>query len=218
MVEKHAVYFNKSIIPLQVTETDQLTGCCIKCGEYTRNVTVASRQAGRSSTDVERCNLWTWCATAKSCCGVYAWFPTTPAAKGASSCEHCLRSGARRFQAQKLFRFCSMVPACTACRRHGGTLSGFLSRVQDRTLVDVLQEHDAVGRRCDRQATQNCTLPSDVTDPPEWTNLLPGQCVLQYLREAKKGFSNSPRLDGNRNRTGPNLNYWTGVHHCDSCY
>ena len=76
-------------------------------------------------------------------------------------------------------------------------------------LLDQL--HAAAGRRCDRQATQNCTLPSDVIDPPAWTNMRPGQCVLQYLREAQRGFSNSPRLNGNRNRTGPDLNYWTGT-------
>ena len=64
VVEQHAVYFNKSITTLHVTETDQLTGCCIACGEYTRSV--RSRQAGRASTDVERCNLWTWCAGACS--------------------------------------------------------------------------------------------------------------------------------------------------------
>ena len=38
----------------------------------------------------------------------------------------------------------------------------------------------------------------------------PGQCVLQHLREAEKGFSNSPRLNGDRNASGPSLNYWTG--------
>lgn len=44
--------------------------------------------------------------------------------------------------------------------------------------------------------------------------MLPGQCVLQYLREAQRGFSNSPRLNGNRNRTAPDLNYWTGAQKC----
>ena len=73
------------------------------------------------------------------------------------------------------------------------------------------QVHGAGGRRCGRQATQNCTLPADVADPPAWTNMRPGQCVLQYLREAQRGFSNSPRLNGIRNRTGPDLNYWTGA-------
>ena len=62
VVEEHAVYFNASIKTVHVTETDQLNGCCIACGEYTR--TVKSRQAGRASTEVERCNLWTWCAPA----------------------------------------------------------------------------------------------------------------------------------------------------------
>ncbi len=71
VVEQHAVYFNNSIKTLVVTETDQLSGCCIACGEFTRNVT--SGQAGRDDTGTERCNLWTWCATVCSCCGVSAW-------------------------------------------------------------------------------------------------------------------------------------------------
>ena len=65
VVEQHAVYFNDSIRTVHVTDTDQLNGCCIACGEYTRSV--KSQQAGRATTEVERCNLWTWCATARGC-------------------------------------------------------------------------------------------------------------------------------------------------------
>lgn len=93
VVEQHAVYFNDSIKTVHVTETDQLNGCCIACGEYTRSV--RSRQAGRDVTDVERCNLWTWCDTAWRCCGASACgLHVRSAAKRALCCGHCLHGGA----------------------------------------------------------------------------------------------------------------------------
>ncbi len=65
--------------------------------------------------------------------------------------------------------------------------------------------------RCERAAGgQNCTLPADVVNPPSWTEMAPGECVLQYLKEAEKGFSNSPRLNGQRQNASDSLNYWTG--------
>ncbi len=68
--------------------------------------------------------------------------------------------------------------------------------------------------RCDRTQGQlsNCTLPADVRDPPAWTNMRPGTCVLLYLRLAIPGFSNSPYLNGVRQNTGnSSLSYWTGA-------
>ena len=42
--------------------------------------------------------------------------------------------------------------------------------------------------------------------------MAPGDCVLQFLARADQGFSASPRLDGDRNSSGPHLTYWTGAH------
>ena len=69
-------------------------------------------------------------------------------------------------------------------------------------------------RRCNSTAKGNCSLPAGVTGAPAWTQMAPGDCALQYLDRADKGFSASPQLNGNRNSSGPRLPYWTGTHPC----
>ena len=66
--------------------------------------------------------------------------------------------------------------------------------------------------RCDINAAGNCSLPAGVTGAPAWTHMAPGDCALQFLARADRGFSASPRLDGDRNSSGPHLRYWTGAH------
>ena len=67
-------------------------------------------------------------------------------------------------------------------------------------------------RRCDSAAAGNCSLPAGITKPPTWTQMAPGVCALHYLKRLDKGFSASPRLNGERNASAPSLAYWTGAH------
>ena len=64
--------------------------------------------------------------------------------------------------------------------------------------------------RCDVNAAANCSLPASVTGAPAWTQMTPGDCALQFL--ARADLSGSPRLNGDRNSSGPHVHYWTGAH------
>ena len=59
-------------------------------------------------------------------------------------------------------------------------------------------------RRCESAAAGNCILPA--------RQMAPGDCALHFLKRLDKGFSASPRLNGERNASGPSLAYWTGAH------